>query len=73
MIIKGAIFDMDGTLIDSMGYWKTAAGDYIRSLGKEPDADLGNRFLTLGLANIYPQMKEDYGLTQPIEEVSAGI
>ena len=73
MIIKGAIFDMDGTLIDSMGYWKTAAGDYIRSLGKEPDADLGNRFLTLGLANIYPQMKEDYGLTQSIEEVSAGI
>ena len=73
MDIKGAIFDMDGTLIDSMGYWKSAAGDYIRTLGKEPDADLGDRFLTLGLANIYPQMKEDYGLTQSIEEVSAGI
>ena len=73
MDIKGAIFDMDGTLIDSMGYWKSAAGDYIKTLGKEPDADLGDRFLTLGLANIYPQMKEDYGLTQSIEEVSAGI
>ena len=73
MDIKGAIFDMDGTLIDSMGYWKSAAGDYIKTLGKEPDADLGDRFLTLGLANIYHQMKEDYGLTQSIEEVSAGI
>ena len=73
MDIKGAIFDMDGTLIDSMGYWKSAAGDYIKTLGKEPDADLGDRFLTLGLADIYPQMKEDYGLTQSIEEVSAGI
>jgi HAD superfamily hydrolase (TIGR01509 family) len=73
MNIKGAIFDMDGTLIDSMGYWKTAAGDYIKSLGKEPSSDLGDRFLTLGLANIYPQIKEEYALTQPIEEVSAGI
>ena len=73
MNIKGAIFDMDGTLIDSMGYWKTAAGDYIKALGNEPSADLGDRFLTLGLANIYPQIKEEYALTQPIEEVSAGI
>ena len=70
---KAIYFDMDGTLIDSMGYWKTAAGDYIKSLGKEPRWDLGDRFLTLGLANIYPQIKEEYALTQPIEEVSAGI
>jgi len=73
MIFNGAIFDMDGTLIDSMGYWKTAAGDYIMSLGKMPKEDLGDRFLTLGLANIYPQMKEEYGLTQSLEEVSHGI
>ena len=73
MKLKGAIFDMDGTLVDSMGYWKTAAGDYIRSLGKTPKDDLGDKFLTLGLANIYSEMVEDYGLTQPIEEVSQGI
>ena len=73
MNFKGAIFDMDGTLIDSMGYWKSAAGDYIKSLGKEPSDDLGDRFLTLGLATIYPQLKEEYGLTQPLEEVSRGI
>ncbi len=73
MNFKGAIFDMDGTLIDSMGYWKSAAGDYIKSLGKEPSDDLGDRFLTLGLATVYPQLKEEYGLTQPLEEVSRGI
>ena len=73
MEFKGAIFDVDGTLVDSMGYWKTAPGDYIRSLGKEPRADLGDRFLTLGLANIYPQMCEEYGIDIPMEEVSRGI
>ncbi len=73
MEFKGAIFDMDGTLIDSMGYWKTAPGDYIRSLGKEPREDLGDRFLTLGLANIYPEMREEYGIDIPMDEVSQGI
>jgi len=73
MILKGAIFDMDGTLIDSMGYWKAAPRDYIRSLGKEPHADLGDRFLTLGLVNIYPSVCKDYGIELPIEEVSRGI
>ena len=26
-----AIFDMDGTLIDSMGYWKTLAAEYLKT------------------------------------------
>ena len=73
MKFKGAIFDMDGTLVDSMGYWKTAAGDYIKELGKTPKNDLGDRFLTLGLSSIYPEMVEDYGLIQSIDEVSQGI
>lgn len=28
-----AIFDMDGTLIDSMGYWKTLAAEYLKTKG----------------------------------------
>ena len=73
MKFKAAIFDMDGTLIDSMGFWKTAPGDYIRSLGKEPDADLGDRFLTLGLSSIYDDVCERYEIDLPIEEISRGI
>lgn len=73
MDIKGAIFDMDGTLIDSMGYWHSAPGEYIRSLGKEPEADLGDRFLSLGLNNIYPEICERYGIDIPLDEVSRGI
>jgi beta-phosphoglucomutase-like phosphatase (HAD superfamily) len=30
MKIKGAIFDMDGTLIDSMEYWETAGIEYLK-------------------------------------------
>ena len=39
-MIKGAIFDLDGTLLDSMFIWDTIGEDYLRSLGKEPHEDL---------------------------------
>ena len=28
-----AIFDLDGTLVDSMGYWTMLAEEYLRSQG----------------------------------------
>ena len=34
------IIDMDGTLVDTMPYWKSLGGDYIRSKGVEPDGRL---------------------------------
>ena len=34
------IFDMDGTLVDSMRYWKGLGRDYLESLGIRPDEKL---------------------------------
>lgn len=39
-MIKGAIFDMDGTLLDSMGMWKSVGENYLISLGIEPEPDI---------------------------------
>ena len=39
-MIKGAIFDLDGTLLDSMFIWDTIGEDYLRTLGKEPKENL---------------------------------
>ena len=32
-MIQGAIFDADGTLLDSMGMWDTVGERYLASLG----------------------------------------
>ena len=43
-MIKGAIFDFDGTLVDSMFIWDTFGEDYLRALGKEPRENLTETF-----------------------------
>lgn len=45
-MIRGAIFDLDGTLLDSMSIWDTIGETYLRSLGKEPKEDLKETFKT---------------------------
>ena len=48
-MIKGAIFDVDGTLLDSMGVWDTIGEDYLRSLGYEPREKLNEKFRTMSI------------------------
>ena len=40
MKFKGAIFDLDGTLLDSMYIWDWVPGALVRKLGGEPPEDL---------------------------------
>ncbi len=38
--VRGIIFDLDGTLFDSMPYWENLGEDYLRSRGKTPAPDI---------------------------------
>ena len=40
MIITGAIFDIDGTLIDSMKIWDNLGERYLLKLGIQPENNL---------------------------------
>ena len=39
-MIKGAIFDIDGTLLDSMPIWENAGARYLATLGIKAKPDL---------------------------------
>lgn len=72
-MIRGAIFDFDGTLVDSMFIWKTAGDRYLRSLGKEPENDLQKTLKTMSLRQSAAYMQQAYGLSASVEEIMDGI
>lgn len=46
--IKGAVFDFDGTLVDSMWIWDDIGAEYLKTKGITPEADL--RTITLSMS-----------------------
>ena len=72
-MIKGAIFDLDGTLLDSMFIWDTSGEEYLRSLGKEPHEDLNETFMTLTLEEAAEYYREHYGVTLSVKEIVDGV
>ena len=72
-MIRGAIFDFDGTLVDSMFIWKTAGDIYLRSLGKVPEKDLQKTLKVMSLHQSAAYMQRAYGLSASVEEIMDGV
>ena len=59
----GVIFDMDGTLLDSMFYWNQVPADCLRQIyGKEPKPDLMDRLKVMTLHQGCDWVRREYGL-----------
>ena len=71
--IKGFIFDIDGTLLDSMGIWKTVCSDYLRSIGVEPEDGLDGVVSVMSLHEGCIYSKEHYNLSMSVEEIENGV
>ena len=72
-MIKGAIFDLDGTILDSMFIWDTIGEDYLRSLGKEPEGNLAEVFKTFTLEQSAEYYRNHYGIDLSVGEIVDGI
>lgn len=69
MRLQGAIFDMDGTLLDSMQAWGSLGSNFLRRQGKEPTEDLDQTLWTMSLGEGAAYCAERYGLSMEPEEV----
>ena len=64
-MIQGAIFDADGTLLDSMGMWDTVGGSGTWLPGDPPPAQgCGRFFFPMSLTQCAAYLKQTYGLPQ---------
>ncbi len=62
MKISGAIFDLDGTLIDSMSIWDDIAYNFLVSQGVTPKPDLRERVATMYLNESAKYLVDEYSL-----------
>ena len=68
-MIKGAIFDLDGTIIDSMFIWDTIGEEYLRSLGMVPKENLAEVFKTFTLTQAAEYYRNHYGIKFSADEI----
>ena len=72
-MIKGAIFDIDGTLLDSMPIWENAGARYLATLGIKAKPDLKERLDALSLPEGAIYMQKEYGLSVSAEDILEGV
>ena len=72
-MLKGLIFDFDGTLFDSMFIWDTAGESYLRSIGKEPKADLQKVLKPMSLLQSAQYIREKYDIPLSVEDIMDGV
>lgn len=71
---KAAIFDYDGTVVDSMGMWRSIGSSYARKLGadlsdEEADRKLNTQLRGLSLEESAALFREEYGAKGTDEEI----
>lgn len=70
---KGAIFDVDGTLLDSMPIWEEAPARWLLQKGVTPCGDLAKDLFKMSLREGAAYMKESYGLAESLDEIIDGV
>ncbi len=69
--IKGAIFDLDGTLIDSMGVWERIDREFLRKRNIDPPVGLSQTVKNMTFRKSALYFKSRFNITDSIEEIMA--
>lgn len=70
---KSAIFDMDGTLVDSMTMWASVGSGYLKSLGHQLTQEMEDRMRVMSLLETCQMCKDEFDLAETLEELVQGI
>ncbi len=72
-MIKAAIFDVDGTLLDTMPFWATVGSRMIGRLGFEPVEQLDENILFMTLEESCAFIKKTYNLSESVTEIKEAV
>lgn len=72
-MIQGAIFDVDGTLLDSMWVWEQAPMTYLRRLGVQPEENLAQKLYELTMERGADYVNQKYELGKSSKEIISDV
>lgn len=67
--MKGAIFDVDGTLLDSMNVWWKVTSDFFRNNNIVITNDMAAEYKEMPLEESIPIIIKEFGLNMTVEEI----
>lgn len=72
-MLKGAIFDADGTLLDSMPIWQELGQRYLANHGIKAEKGLSDILYAMSLEESSRYLKKTYGLPDSVERITGEI
>ncbi len=72
-MIKGAIFDIDGVILNSMGIWKDLGARYLKMNAIQPEDGLGEILFSMSMEQGAAYLKKHYNLAESEEKILTDI
>ena len=66
---KAGIFDLDGTILNSMPVWDNLGADYLKSYNIEPPMNLREILKPMSLAQAAEYFRKEFGITETSSEI----
>ena len=67
--MKAAIFDMDGTLLDSMSEWRKLNGEFVRQCGITPTPQQEADMMSMSGTMVVDYFRDEFGIRSSFDEL----
>lgn len=71
--MKALLFDMDGTLLDSMGMWYNLEREYLADLGIDPKKVDFNQVAMLPVEDVLELLEKQFGVKKSVDDIEKVI